>query len=51
MKNLKVLEFRATLKSLTEQRNEKVEELQAIVDKAKLETRAMTDEEIHILKH
>jgi len=45
MKNLKVLEFRATLKSLTEQRNEKVEELQAIVDKAKLETRAMTDEE------
>ena len=45
MKNLRVLEFRATLKSLTEQRNEKVEELQAIVNKAKLETRAMTEEE------
>jgi len=45
MKNLKVLELRATIKTLTEQRNEKVEELQAIVDKAKLETRAMTEEE------
>lgn len=44
MKN-RTLEFRATLKSLTEQRNDKVAELQAIVDKAKLETRAMTTEE------
>jgi len=45
MKKHRVLELRATLKSLTEQRNEKVEELQAIVNKAKLETRAMTEEE------
>lgn len=41
----RVLEFRATLKSLTEQRNDKVTELQAIVDKAKVEVRAMTEEE------
>lgn len=45
MKKHRVLELRATIKSLTEQRNEKVEELQAIVNKAKLETRAMTEEE------
>lgn len=45
MKKYRVLEFRATIKSLTEQRNDKVTELQAIVDKAKLETRAMTEEE------
>lgn len=42
---MKTLELRATIKSLTEQRNEKVEELQAIVDAAKVETRAMTNEE------
>ncbi len=41
----RVLEFRATMKTLTEQRNDKVSELQVIVDKAKLETRAMTEEE------
>ena len=41
----RILEFRATLKSLTEQRNDKVTELQAIVDKAKVEVRAMTGEE------
>ncbi len=45
MKSKRVLEFRATIKSLTEQRNDKVTELQGIVDKAKLETRAMTTEE------
>ena len=45
LKKFRVLELRATLKSLTEQRNDKVTELQGIVDKAKLETRAMTDEE------
>lgn len=33
------------LKGLTEQRNDKVTELQALVNKAKLETRAMTEEE------
>ena len=46
MKTYRKLELRATLKSLTEQRNDKVAELQAIIDKAKLETRAMTEEEI-----
>lgn len=40
-----MLELRATMKNLTEQRNDKVTELQGIVDKAKLETRAMTNEE------
>ncbi len=45
MKKHRILELRATIKTLTEQRNEKVDELQAIVDKAKLETRAMTEEE------
>lgn len=45
MKKYRVLELRATLKSLTEQRNDKVTELQALVNKAKLETRAMTTEE------
>lgn len=45
MKSKRVLEFRATIKSLAEQRNDKVTELQGIVDKAKLETRAMTTEE------
>ncbi|OLS02419.1 phage major capsid protein [Tissierella creatinophila] len=46
MKKQRVLEFRATMKTLTEQRNDKVEELQAIVAKAKIETRAMVDEEV-----
>lgn len=45
MKKYRVLELRATIKTLTEQRNDKVTELQAIVNKAKLETRAMTEEE------
>lgn len=45
LKKFRVLELRATMKNLTEQRNDKVTELQGIVDKAKLETRAMTDEE------
>ncbi|WP_249168645.1 phage major capsid protein [Alkaliphilus sp. B6464] len=47
MKNIKrVAEFRATLKNLTEQRNDKVTELQSILDAAKAETRAMTEEEM-----
>ena len=45
MKKYRMIELRATIKTLIEQRNEKVEELQAIVNKAKLETRAMTEEE------
>jgi HK97 family phage major capsid protein len=45
MRKHRVLEFRATIKSLTEARNDKVTELQEIVNKAKLETRAMTEEE------
>ncbi|HHX61738.1 MAG TPA: phage major capsid protein [Epulopiscium sp.] len=45
MKKQRVLELRATIKSLTEQRNDKVTELQALVEKAKIETRAMTTEE------
>ena len=45
MKKHRILELRATIKTLTEQRNDKVTELQAIVNKAKLETRAMTEEE------
>lgn len=50
MKKYRMIELRATIKTLIEQRNEKVEELQAIVNKAKLETRAMTEEEKHNLK-
>lgn len=46
MRKFRIPEFRADLKSLTEQRNDKVTELQAIVDKAKEETRAMTEEEV-----
>ncbi|KZL93550.1 phage major capsid protein [Clostridium magnum] len=48
MKNVKkrIAEYRANLKSLVEQRNDKVVEMQAIVDKAKTETRAMNDEEM-----
>jgi len=45
MRKQRVLELRATIKSLTEQRNDKVTELQALVEKAKIETRAMTTEE------
>lgn len=39
------LELRATVKSLAEQRAEALKEMQSIIDKAKAETRAMTDEE------
>ena len=46
MRKFRIPEFRADLKSLTEQRNDKVTELQVIVDKAKEETRAMTEEEV-----
>lgn len=48
MKNVKkrIPEFRANLKSLVEQRNDKAAEMQAILDGAKAETRAMTDEEM-----
>lgn len=42
----RMAEFRATLKDLTEQRNDKVAELQAIVDAAKVEKRAMNEEEL-----
>jgi len=42
----RIPEFRAKLKDLTEKRNDKVTELQALVDGAKAETRAMTDEEM-----
>ncbi|MCO1599832.1 phage major capsid protein [Desulfosporosinus nitroreducens] len=45
-KKIRVPEFRATLKSLNEQRNDKVTELQALVDTAKGETRAMSTEEM-----
>lgn len=38
-------EFRANLKSLTEQRNDKVTEMQELVNGAKAETRAMTKDE------
>ncbi len=38
-------ELRADIKSLAEQRNEKQEQMEAILEKAKGETRAMTDEE------
>lgn len=39
------LELRATAKSLAEQRADALKEMQSIIDKAKAETRAMTDEE------
>ena len=38
-------EYRANLKTLTEQRNDKIAEMQTLVDKAKGETRAMSQEE------
>lgn len=41
----KVAEYRAKLKELSEQRADLQEEMQAIIDAAKGETRAMTDEE------
>lgn len=44
-KNKKVAEFRATLKGLEEQRADLQVELQKILDGAKAETRAITDEE------
>jgi HK97 family phage major capsid protein len=40
-----VAEYRAKLKELTEQRADLQEEMQALLDKVKAETRAMTDEE------
>lgn len=43
---LRVPEYRANLKSLEEQRNDKAAEMQAILDGAKAETRAMNDEEM-----
>lgn len=47
MKNIKrMAEFRATLKTLTEQRNDRVTELQGILDAAKTENRAMSEDEI-----
>lgn len=42
----KIAEFRANPKGLEEQRNDKVTEMQAILDAAKKETRAMTPEEM-----
>ena len=45
-KKIRIAEFRATLKSLNEQRNDKVAEMQALVDAAKGETRAMSAEEM-----
>lgn len=42
----RVLELRATMKSLEEQKNDKIDEMQKIVDGAKAETRAMTEEEM-----
>lgn len=41
----RIAEFRANLKSLVEQRDDKVTEMQELVSKAKGETRAMTQEE------
>lgn len=45
-KNIRIAEFRATLKSLNEQRNDKVTEMQSLVDAAKGETRAMSADEM-----
>ncbi|QHI73789.1 phage major capsid protein [Aminipila terrae] len=42
----RIAEFRANLKSLEEQRNDKVAEVQAIVEGAKSETRALTEDEV-----
>lgn len=48
MKSVKkrIPEFRANLKGLVEQRNDKAAEMQALIDVAKAETRAMNDEEM-----
>ncbi len=43
----RVKEFRANLKSLIEQRNDKVAEMQALVDGAKKEVRALNEEELN----
>lgn len=45
-KKIRIAEFRASLKDLNEQRNDKVVEMQALVDAAKGETRAMSAEEM-----
>jgi len=45
-KKIRIAELRATLKSLNEQRNDKVTEMQAIIEAAKGETRAMSTEEM-----
>ena len=45
-KKIRIAEFRATLKSLNAQRNDKVTEMQSLVDVAKGETRAMSSEEM-----
>lgn len=42
----RIAEFRANLKGLVEQRNDKVTEMQGLVDAAKGETRAMSKEEM-----
>lgn len=42
----RVAEFRANLKSLTEKRNDKVLDLQAIIEGAKTEVRALNEEEV-----
>lgn len=48
MKNVKkrIAEYRANLKGLVEQRNDKAAEMQTILDAAKAETRAMTEDEM-----
>ena len=46
MRKIRIPEFRADLKSLEEQRNDKVIEMQALLDKAKAETRAMSEEDM-----
>lgn len=43
----RVKEFRANLKSLIEQRNDKVAEMQALVEGAKKEVRALNEEELN----
>ncbi|MGF7059281.1 phage major capsid protein [Brassicibacter mesophilus] len=42
----RIPEFRADIKTLQEQRNEKVTEMQSIIEGAKAETRAMSEEEM-----
>lgn len=46
LKRKRIPEFRADLKGLTEQRNDKALEIQKILDAAKAETRAMNEEEL-----